>query len=253
MLHGDRPASPGRARLPRSSAAPAAASPLCSTWSPGCSTSPAARCSSTASTCATSTRPAVGAHRARAAEAVPVHRHGRDEPALRPSPTPPTRSCGTRSRSPRRATSSRRCRRARCPDRAGRHNVSGGQRQRLAIARALVRRAGDLPLRRLVLGARLRHRRALRAALARETADATVVIVAQRVSTIRDADRIVVLDEGGWSARGTHAELMDATRPTARSCSPSSPRRRPRHETRPAAAPERRPGPARGGPGPMDG
>ena len=49
---------------------------------------------------------------------------------------------------------------------------------------------------------------ALRAALARETADATVVIVAQRVSTIRDADRIVVLDEGRVVGTGTHAELM---------------------------------------------
>ena len=50
---------------------------------------------------------------------------------------------------------------------------------------------------------------ALRAALAHETADATVVIVAQRVSTIRDADRIVVLDEGRVVGTGTHAELMD--------------------------------------------
>ena len=50
---------------------------------------------------------------------------------------------------------------------------------------------------------------ALRAALAGETADATVVIVAQRVSTIRDADRIVVLDEGRVVGTGTHAELMD--------------------------------------------
>jgi ATP-binding cassette subfamily B multidrug efflux pump len=50
---------------------------------------------------------------------------------------------------------------------------------------------------------------ALRAALAHETADATVVIVAQRVSTIRDADRIVVLNEGLVVGTGTHAELMD--------------------------------------------
>ena len=50
---------------------------------------------------------------------------------------------------------------------------------------------------------------ALRAALAHETADATVVIVAQRVSTIRDADRIVVLNEGRVVGTGTHTELMD--------------------------------------------
>ena len=49
---------------------------------------------------------------------------------------------------------------------------------------------------------------ALRAALQHETADATVVIVAQRVSTIRDADRIVVLDEGRVVGTGTHNELM---------------------------------------------
>jgi ATP-binding cassette subfamily B protein len=50
---------------------------------------------------------------------------------------------------------------------------------------------------------------ALRAALSRETSDATVVIVAQRVSTIRHADRIVVLDEGRVVGTGTHHELMD--------------------------------------------
>ncbi len=49
---------------------------------------------------------------------------------------------------------------------------------------------------------------ALRAALARETAEATVVIVAQRVATIRDADRIIVLDEGRVVGTGRHAELM---------------------------------------------
>ncbi len=71
---------------------------------------------------------------------------------------------------------------------------------------------------------------ALRAALRPGTADATVVIVAQRVSTIRDADRIVVLDEGRVVGTGTHHELMaDLRRPTARSCCPSSPKRR-RHE-----------------------
>ncbi|CAM5448620.1 multidrug ABC transporter ATP-binding protein [Streptomyces abikoensis] len=87
-------------------------------------------------------------------------------------------------------------------------NVSGGQRQRLAIARALVRKPDiylfDDSFSALDYATDAR----LRAALARETGNATVVIVAQRVSTIRDADRIVVLDEGRVVGTGTHAELM---------------------------------------------
>ncbi|MFJ8695480.1 ABC transporter ATP-binding protein, partial [Streptomyces roseolilacinus] len=87
-------------------------------------------------------------------------------------------------------------------------NVSGGQRQRLAIARTLVQRPEiylfDDSFSALDYSTDAR----LRAALARETADATVVIVAQRVSTIRDADRIVVLDEGRVVGVGRHHELM---------------------------------------------
>ncbi|WP_081952114.1 ABC transporter ATP-binding protein [Kitasatospora phosalacinea] len=94
-------------------------------------------------------------------------------------------------------------------------NVSGGQRQRLAIARALVRKPEiylfDDSFSALDYATDAR----LRAALARETGDATVVIVAQRVSTIRDADRIVVLDEGAVVGTGTHRELM-AGNPTYR-------------------------------------
>ncbi|MFJ8583824.1 ABC transporter ATP-binding protein [Streptomyces sp. NPDC093595] len=87
-------------------------------------------------------------------------------------------------------------------------NVSGGQRQRLAIARTLVQRPEiylfDDSFSALDYATDAR----LRAALAAETADATVVIVAQRVATIRDADRIVVLDEGRVVAAGRHHELM---------------------------------------------
>ncbi|URM91479.1 ABC transporter ATP-binding protein/permease [Streptomyces sp. MRC013] len=87
-------------------------------------------------------------------------------------------------------------------------NVSGGQRQRLAIARTLVQRPEiylfDDSFSALDYSTDAR----LRAALARETADATVVIVAQRVSTIRDADRIVVLDGGRVVGAGRHRELM---------------------------------------------
>ncbi|MFE7588893.1 ABC transporter ATP-binding protein [Kitasatospora sp. NPDC057512] len=94
-------------------------------------------------------------------------------------------------------------------------NVSGGQRQRLAIARTLVRRPSvylfDDSFSALDYATDAR----LRKALARETSDATVLIVAQRVSTIRDADRIIVLDEGAVVGSGTHHELM-ADNPTYR-------------------------------------
>ena len=87
-------------------------------------------------------------------------------------------------------------------------NVSGGQRQRLAIARAIVKRPAiylfDDCFSALDAGTDAR----LRAALKSETADATVIIVAQRVSTILSADHIVVLDEGRVVGAGTHAELM---------------------------------------------
>jgi len=87
-------------------------------------------------------------------------------------------------------------------------NVSGGQRQRLAIARALVKRPAiylfDDCFSALDAATDARLRMALRA----ETTEATVVIVAQRVSTILHADRIIVIDEGRIVGSGTHAELM---------------------------------------------
>ncbi|MEV4096733.1 ABC transporter ATP-binding protein [Streptosporangium saharense] len=87
-------------------------------------------------------------------------------------------------------------------------NVSGGQRQRLSIARALVSRPEiylfDDSFSALDLATDAR----LRAALRPRTADAAVVIVGQRVSTIADADQIVVLDDGVVVGRGTHDELL---------------------------------------------
>ncbi|MFK0248334.1 ABC transporter ATP-binding protein [Amycolatopsis azurea] len=88
-------------------------------------------------------------------------------------------------------------------------NVSGGQRQRLAIARMLVRRPEIYLFDDSFSALDYATDAALRRALVAETAEATVVIVAQRVSTIRHADRIVVLDEGRVVGNGTHTELMD--------------------------------------------
>ncbi|HZC54061.1 MAG TPA: ABC transporter ATP-binding protein [Mycobacterium sp.] len=89
-------------------------------------------------------------------------------------------------------------------------NVSGGQRQRLAIARALVREPEiylfDDSFSALDLGTDAR----LRAALRPVTSDAAVVIVAQRVSTILEADQIIVLEDGAIVGTGRHAELLDS-------------------------------------------
>jgi ATP-binding cassette subfamily B multidrug efflux pump len=87
-------------------------------------------------------------------------------------------------------------------------NVSGGQRQRLAIARALVRRPEIYVFDDAFSALDYATDAALRSALAEETAEATVIIVAQRVSTIRDANRIVVLDDGRVVGTGTHVDLM---------------------------------------------
>jgi ATP-binding cassette subfamily B protein len=87
-------------------------------------------------------------------------------------------------------------------------NVSGGQRQRLSIARTLVQRPEIYLFDDSFSALDYATDAALRAALSRETAEATVVIVAQRVATIRDADRIIVLDEGRVVGVGRHHELM---------------------------------------------
>ena len=87
-------------------------------------------------------------------------------------------------------------------------NVSGGQRQRLAIARALAKRPDIYVFDDSFSALDFRTDARLRAALARELGDATVIIVAQRVGTILRADRIVVLDDGRVVGTGTHDELM---------------------------------------------
>lgn len=88
-------------------------------------------------------------------------------------------------------------------------NLSGGQRQRLAIARALIRRPDIYLFDDCFSALDLATDARLRAALRPVTRDATVVIVAQRVSTIRDADQILVMEDGALVGTGTHAQLLE--------------------------------------------
>jgi len=87
-------------------------------------------------------------------------------------------------------------------------NLSGGQKQRLSIARALVRRPSIYVFDDSFSALDFKTDAKLRAAMRSETTDATVIIVAQRVSTVMDADRIVVLDDGRIAGIGNHKELM---------------------------------------------
>ncbi|PFG07656.1 ABC transporter ATP-binding protein [Bacillus sp. es.034] len=91
----------------------------------------------------------------------------------------------------------------------GGSNLSGGQKQRLSIARALVRKPDIYLFDDSFSALDYKTDARLRAALKRETVDATVLIVAQRVSTVIDADRIIVLDKGEVAGIGTHRELLD--------------------------------------------
>jgi ATP-binding cassette, subfamily B, multidrug efflux pump len=90
-------------------------------------------------------------------------------------------------------------------------NVSGGQRQRLAIARALVKRPGVYVFDDSFSALDTATDARLRAALTRAVPDATKVIVAQLVATILDADQIIVLDHGVVVGRGTHEELLESS------------------------------------------
>ncbi|WP_210479328.1 ABC transporter ATP-binding protein [Naasia sp. SYSU D00948] len=87
-------------------------------------------------------------------------------------------------------------------------NVSGGQRQRLAIARALVKRPPIYVFDDSFSALDTATDARLRDALSREVGDATVIVVAQRVSSILGADQILVLEDGAVVARGTHGELL---------------------------------------------
>jgi ATP-binding cassette subfamily B protein len=87
-------------------------------------------------------------------------------------------------------------------------NVSGGQKQRLSIARALVKNAPIYIFDDSFSALDFKTDAALRKALKQHTANATVLIVAQRISTIMKAEQIIVLDEGKIVGRGTHKELL---------------------------------------------
>ncbi|WP_314302512.1 ABC transporter ATP-binding protein [Brevibacillus parabrevis] len=87
-------------------------------------------------------------------------------------------------------------------------NLSGGQKQRLSIARALVRQPGVYIFDDSFSALDFKTDAKLRAALKSETQEATVIIVAQRVNTVMDADQIIVLEEGRVAGIGTHRELL---------------------------------------------
>jgi ATP-binding cassette subfamily B protein len=90
-------------------------------------------------------------------------------------------------------------------------NVSGGQRQRLAVARALAKQPQVFIFDDSFSALDFRTDALLRSALKRETADATVIVVAQRVGTIMHADRIIVLENGTIAGTGTHEELLETS------------------------------------------
>ncbi len=93
----------------------------------------------------------------------------------------------------------------------GGNNVSGGQKQRLSIARALIGKPEIYVFDDSFSALDFKTDAKLRAALKSETKEATVIIVAQRVSTVMDADRIIVLDEGKVVGIGTHKELLKSS------------------------------------------
>jgi ATP-binding cassette subfamily B multidrug efflux pump len=95
----------------------------------------------------------------------------------------------------------------------GGSNVSGGQKQRLAIARAVVKKPPIYIFDDSFSALDFKTDAALRRALKSKTGDSTVLIVTQRVATVKGADQIIVLDEGRVVGKGTHQELMQSCEP----------------------------------------
>ena len=91
----------------------------------------------------------------------------------------------------------------------GGNNFSGGQKQRLSIARALVKRPELYIFDDSFSALDFKTDAALRRAMKKDVRDAAVLIIAQRISSIMDADKIVVLDDGKAVGIGTHLQLMD--------------------------------------------
>ncbi|MFD0109034.1 ATP-binding cassette domain-containing protein, partial [Streptomyces sp. NPDC127164] len=89
------------------------------------------------------------------------------------------------------------------------HRFSGGEKQRLAIARTILRDPPVLVLDEATSALDTRTEAAVQAALDALSADRTTITIAHRLSTVRDADRIVVLDSGRLAEQGTHEELLE--------------------------------------------
>ena len=87
-------------------------------------------------------------------------------------------------------------------------NVSGGQKQRLSIARALVKNAKIYLFDDSFSALDFKTDKALRKALREKVGDSTIIIVAQRINTVLDAEQIIVMDEGRMAGIGTHEQLM---------------------------------------------
>jgi len=89
-------------------------------------------------------------------------------------------------------------------------NLSGGQKQRIAIARALAKDSPVIILDDATSAVDMATERKIRAALREHNRDRTLIIIAQRITSIMDADKIIVLDDGEISGMGSHGELLDS-------------------------------------------